>query len=47
MTVVQAMDVCVPHVLDSSEEAKKVQRNSGSKYLAVFKRITRPESTGN
>lgn len=33
-------DPIVPLVRDSSEEAKKVERNGGSKYLAVFRRVS-------
>lgn len=32
-------DVCVPLVLKSSEEAKKVEKASGSKFLAVYRRV--------
>jgi len=35
-----AGDVCIPHVMTASEEAKKVERNSGAKYLAVFRRLS-------
>jgi len=32
-------DVIVEHLYNSSEEGQKVTRNSGSKWLAVFKRV--------
>eukprot|EP00842_Homolaphlyctis_polyrhiza_P000626 jgi/Hompol1/1564/HPOL_001736-RA len=33
------VDPCVPCVMDDTEEGKKVARNKGSKYLAVYRRI--------
>jgi tRNA (guanine-N7-)-methyltransferase len=35
-------DPCIEHVLGSTEEGKKVERNKGDKYLAVFRRIEDP-----
>lgn len=35
-------DVVVSKLFDSSEEGKKVTRNNGDKYLAVFKRVKDP-----
>ena len=35
-------DPCVEHVVGSTEEGKKVERNKGDKYLAVFRRIEDP-----
>nr|SVE74395.1 EOG090X0BSB [Daphnia barbata] len=35
-------DVVVPKLYDSTEEGKKVTRNSGDKFLAVFRRIRDP-----
>jgi len=32
-------DVVVPKLYESSEEGKKVTRNHGDKFLAVFRRI--------
>jgi len=32
-------DVVVPKLYESSEEGKKVTRNKGDKFLAVFRRI--------
>lgn len=32
-------DPCVPHVMQDTEEGKKVERNSGDKFLAVYERI--------
>ena len=32
-------DPCIEHVVGSTEEGKKVERNKGDKYLAVFRRI--------
>jgi len=32
-------DPIIPHVFNSSEEAKKVDKSGGKKYLAVFSRI--------
>jgi tRNA (guanine-N7-)-methyltransferase len=32
-------DPCVPCVLNDTEEGKKVERNSGEKFLAVYERI--------
>lgn len=34
-----ANDPIMPYVLNSSEESKKVQRNKGQKYYAVYRRI--------
>ncbi|CAF0788184.1 unnamed protein product [Didymodactylos carnosus] len=38
-------DVCIDHVLNSTEEGRKVTRNNGDKYLAVFRRIQDPYSS--
>lgn len=35
-------DPCIEHVVGSTEEGKKVERNKGDKYLAVFRRIEDP-----
>jgi len=35
-------DPAIPLIRDSSEEGKKVARNEGSKYLAIFRRIKDP-----
>ena len=35
-------DPCIEHVIGSTEEGKKVERNKGDKYLAVFRRIEDP-----
>lgn len=32
-------DICVPHVMGDTEEGRKVERNKGDKYLAVYERI--------
>ncbi len=32
-------DPCVPCVMNSTEEGKKVERNNGEKYLACYRRI--------
>jgi tRNA (guanine-N7-)-methyltransferase len=32
-------DVCMPHVTKDTEEGKKVERNKGDKFLAVYERI--------
>jgi len=37
-------DPVVDLVCNSSEEAKKVDRSGGSKYLAVYRRIVDPRS---
>jgi tRNA (guanine-N7-)-methyltransferase len=36
-------DPICQHVLKSTEEGKKVERNNGSKYLAVYLRLENPE----
>ncbi|CAF1354578.1 unnamed protein product [Rotaria magnacalcarata] len=38
-------DPCIEHVIGSTEEGKKVERNKGDKYLAVFRRIEDPTIT--
>lgn len=35
-------DPCIPHVVNSTEEGKKVDRNNNEKYLAVYRRIKDP-----
>ena len=35
-------DPVIPLIRDSSEEGKKVERNQGDKYLAIFRRIKDP-----
>ena len=35
----QVDDPVVPKVYDSTEEGKKVARNKGDKFLAVFRRV--------
>ena len=43
-------DPCIEHVRGSTEEGKKVERNKGDKYLAIFRRIEDPlmiETFGN
>ena len=37
-------DPVIPLIRDSSEEGKKVERNKGDKYLAIFRRIPDPYS---
>ncbi|MPC25159.1 tRNA (guanine-N(7)-)-methyltransferase [Portunus trituberculatus] len=37
-----ADDKVVEHLFDSSEEGQKVSRNSGEKFLAVFRRVSGP-----
>ena len=34
-----AFDPCIPCVLNDTEEGKKVARNNGDKFLAVYDRI--------
>jgi tRNA (guanine-N7-)-methyltransferase len=36
-------DPCVPCVMEDTEEGQKVARNSGEKYLAVYRRIEKAE----
>ena len=38
----QKEDVVVKKLYDSTEEGQKVTRNSGEKWLAVFRRIEDP-----
>lgn len=38
----QKEDVIVEKLYESTEEGKKVTRNSGEKFLAVFRRIEDP-----
>jgi len=38
------LDPVIPSVRGSSEEANKVEKSGGSKYLAVFRRIENPNS---
>lgn len=38
----QAADPVVEKLYESTEEGKKVTRNKGDKFLAVFKRIADP-----
>lgn len=38
-----AEDPCVAAMLDVTEEGKKVARNKGSKFFAVYRRITPEE----
>lgn len=38
-----ASDVCVKAVLEDTEEGKKVARNKGDKFLAVYERLDDPE----
>lgn len=40
--VLQDQDIVVPKLFESTEEGKKVTRNSGDKFLAVFRRIPDP-----
>lgn len=40
--VLQKTDVVVEKLYESTEEGKKVTRNSGEKFLAVFRRIEDP-----
>jgi tRNA (guanine-N7-)-methyltransferase len=40
----QSTDPCVPLVCNSSEESRKVDRNNGKKFLAVYRRIAPPAS---
>ncbi|CAE6404801.1 unnamed protein product [Rhizoctonia solani] len=36
------MDPITPHILNATEEGKKVERNNGRKWLALFRRKDRP-----
>lgn len=38
-------DVCVKCVLTDTEEGKKVERNKGDKFLAVYRRVEYKEAT--
>lgn len=38
----QKSDPVIEKIYDSSEEAKKVSRNKGDKFLAVYERIDDP-----
>lgn len=40
-------DPCIEHVVGSTEEGKKVERNKGDKYLAVFRRIEDPQEVSS
>jgi tRNA (guanine-N7-)-methyltransferase len=44
LMLTQEDDPVVPKVYSSTEEGKKVERNKGSKFLAVFRRIAFPET---
>ena len=35
----QESDPVMPHIMESSEEGKKVTKNQGKKFPAVFRRI--------
>ena len=43
----QEADPIVPKLFDSTEEGKKVTRNGGSKWIAVFRRIADKYETSN
>ena len=36
-------DPCIAAIMDDTEESKKVHRNHGQKYYAVFRRLTEEE----
>ncbi|KAI9094421.1 hypothetical protein DFS34DRAFT_716910 [Phlyctochytrium arcticum] len=38
----EASDPCVPCVMQETEEGKKVERNSGDKFLACYRRVETP-----
>lgn len=40
--LLQETDPVISKIYDSTEEGQKVTRNSGEKYLAVFRRIVDP-----
>jgi tRNA (guanine-N7-)-methyltransferase len=40
-------DICIPHVMQDTEEGKKVARNSGDKFLAVYERVADPLAPWN
>jgi tRNA (guanine-N7-)-methyltransferase len=40
-------DPCIPCVMQETEEGKKVERNKGDKFLAVFKRIEAKQQDWN
>lgn len=42
-----ADDPVIPFVISSTEEGKKVERNKGSKFLAVFRRRSDSEAIEN
>ena len=37
------MDVCIPVMKEETEEGKKVTRNNGNKFVAVFRRRPDPD----
>ncbi|KAJ9067461.1 tRNA (guanine-N(7)-)-methyltransferase (tRNA(m7G46)-methyltransferase) [Entomophthora muscae] len=39
-------DPVTPHVMASTEEGKKVERNQGDKFLALFRRVSDPYFSG-
>lgn len=43
--MIKQQDPVVPLVMGSTEEGKKVERNLGDKYLAVYQRIQDPEES--
>lgn len=41
-----AKDVCVPLLTNATEEGQKVERNGGSTYKAIYRRIASSENSG-
>lgn len=39
----QEMSMCVELMMNETEEGKKVTRNGGEKYVALFRRLPDPE----
>ena len=39
-------DPCVPCVMQETEEGKKVERNKGDKFLAVYRRLKKGKEVG-
>lgn len=44
LIVVQADDIIISHLGTCTEEGKKVQRNGGKNFLAVFRRVEDPQT---
>lgn len=32
-------DICIEHIINETEEGKKVARNKGNKYFCVYRRV--------